>query len=582
MSSKSFRILPKPTGGGFTSGSTPTSLSGKTCGGSKPNCTSDQKVYLSLRAYPVVVRQVGDIVNFYFKITNLTDKTITGPIDFFISGADQAIATIDSLPALDYYDLLITGTVDEQDVAKKFIVATVWARLRSSTCLLGNVAESEVSVDTVVASDSALQFANPLLLIDATETSLDVQVGVDIINLSSLVVDSLTIDLSVIFGKDTELSYLVNGVSSTLFTVTGGVLSLAEGQTIGANQRIALLVTNADKTINLDGFCSQSCQSTASWRFVGESTNNTSLEWEGTSSTMPLSEENSINPLRLSILKWAPYRGLTFFAGGNPYGLCYDGNSIWVTVGDHTVNKINPISGLITTTYTVGNLPRALCYDGSSIWVANVNSGTVNKIDIISGVVTGPYNSGATPYEICSDGGNIWVTNYASSTVTKINGSDGTIIGAYDVGVLPRGICFDGNNIWVVSQGGNNVFKINPDNGTIIGIYDVGRTPSGVCFDGGSIWVTNNGAKTVTKLNARDGAVIGTYSAGSNPSSICFDGSSIWVANVFPNDNTVTEIKGNDGVIMGSYHIDGSPYGICFDGSSVWVANSTGSTVNKI
>jgi len=279
------RLCTPPANSSFTVESSETrnpAPATRSCGG-KPKCADEYKVYLSLRAYPVVARQVGDIVNWYSKITNLTDKLVDGPIDFYISGSVDPIAFIDYLPAGGFYNLLVSETVDELDIANKFIVATVWARLRETGCLLGNVVESEVAVDDSLNTDNTLQFANPTLFINATETSLDVQVGVDIINLSSLAVDSLAIDLGVIFGKDTELSYLVDGLPSTIFDVADGVLSLAEGEIIGAGQRISLLVTNTDKTINLDGFCSQSCQSTASWRFVGESTNSTGLNWVGTS-----------------------------------------------------------------------------------------------------------------------------------------------------------------------------------------------------------------------------------------------------------------------------------------------------------
>jgi len=258
-----------------------------TCGSPKPNCSNDQKVYLSLRAYPMVVHQVNDVVNFYFKITNLTDEDIVGPVDFYISGSLKPIASIDDLPAGDYYDLLITGVVDEEDISKKFVVATVWARLRPTGCLLGNVVESEVAIDDVLNVNDNLQFANPSLLINATETSLDVQVGVDIINLTPLEVDSLVIDLSVIFGKDTKLSYLIDGLPSTIFDVVDGVLSLIAGNTIEANHRFSLLVTNDDKSINLDGFGSKSCQSIALWRFAGKSTNSTNLAWAEAAPPVP-------------------------------------------------------------------------------------------------------------------------------------------------------------------------------------------------------------------------------------------------------------------------------------------------------
>src|SRR6187551_1868331 len=100
--------------------------------GSGAKCGKDQHVYLSLYAYPDVVRQVGDAVSFYFKITNLTNQLIEGPIDFYISDSEEPIASIDSLPASDFFDLLVTDYVSNVDITRRFIVATVWARSRSS------------------------------------------------------------------------------------------------------------------------------------------------------------------------------------------------------------------------------------------------------------------------------------------------------------------------------------------------------------------------------------------------------------------------------------------------------------------
>lgn len=246
-------------------------------------CKGDPNVYLSLRVYPIVVRQVGDVVNWYFKITNLTGETIKGPIDFYMSGSKTAIAEIDQLPPFGYYDLLIEGKVTELDITRKFIVATVWARLRNTRCLLGNVVESEVAVEQVQDNGDNLEFANPILIVNATETTINVKAGIDIINLGSSAVDSLILDLSVIFGTEAELSYLINGLPSNIFTIAGGVLTLTEGQHIAANSRFSLLVTNVNTEINLDGLCDQSCRSTVSWRFEGNATRTTSVAWQGTS-----------------------------------------------------------------------------------------------------------------------------------------------------------------------------------------------------------------------------------------------------------------------------------------------------------
>ena len=249
------------------------------------NCHRDEKVFLSLYAYPIVVRQVGDVVNYYFKITNLTDEAVAGPIDFYISGSEEPIGEIDSLPANGFYDLLLTYTVNTEDITRRFIVATVWARRRllgGLGCQLGNVAETVVSVEAIASDVGSLQFADPNLLITATDDCIDIQASVDIINLATLPVDSLLLDLAVIFGKTTPLSYFIDGLPSNKFINEQNKLRLAPGQTIGIGERFGLTVTNTDKTADLSGYCDETCESVALWRLLGKATNTTVLPWVGT------------------------------------------------------------------------------------------------------------------------------------------------------------------------------------------------------------------------------------------------------------------------------------------------------------
>jgi len=286
-------------------------------------CRGDSQVYLSFYAYPAVVRQVGDVVTWYSKITNLTDKIIVGPIDFYMSGSTEAIATIDELQPNDYFELVVEDIVSEADIALRFIVGTLWARLRTTGCLLGNVVESRVAVDQVTATDGDLQFANISLLVTAGEDTTDVQAGVDIIN-------SLVMDLGVVFGQDTELSYLVDGEASQLFETIGGMLRLSQGAVITPGQRLSLSITNTVKTADLGGLCSQNCNSTASWRFAGGATTTSNLAWAGTNNVIGFSAVLLLNeavypPIGLhTIRNWTADQ-----QGGRPdevYGVYNDGN----------------------------------------------------------------------------------------------------------------------------------------------------------------------------------------------------------------------------------------------------------------
>jgi hypothetical protein len=252
-------------------------------------CPNDSPVFFSMYVNPRVVRKIGDAVSWYFKTTNLTDKPVEGPIDFYISGIedDGPIATIQNLAPSSYYDLIVTDSVDELDILRRFIVATIWARIRSTGELIGNVVDAAVAVETLFEDLAIVEFANPQLLTSVGSDHVDVRASVDLINLSSMPVESLMVDLMVIFGTEIALSYLVNGQSSTMFIAEKGILTLAPRQEIAANARLAIVITNTDKAVSLFGYCRQICSSSAAWRLVGRATNTTALQWFAKESAPP-------------------------------------------------------------------------------------------------------------------------------------------------------------------------------------------------------------------------------------------------------------------------------------------------------
>jgi YVTN family beta-propeller protein len=150
--------------------------------------------------------------------------------------------------------------------------------------------------------------------------------------------------------------------------------------------------------------------------------------------------------------------------------------------------------------FSVGNTPYGVAFDGASIWVARFNSNNVTKLRASDGTVLGTYPAGSNPEVVAFDGANIWVVNYGGNNVTKLRASDGTNLGTFPVGTHPQGIAFDGANIWVANSGSGTVTKLQASDGTNLGTFPVGNGPWGVAFDGANIWITNAGSNSVSKL----------------------------------------------------------------------------------
>jgi hypothetical protein len=81
------------------------------------------------------------------------------------------------------------------------------------------------------------------------------------------------------------------------------------------------------------------------------------------------------NPLKIALLKWYQVNRTTSFNVGktqnsNPYGLAFDGESIWTAnSGEGTVTKLRTSDGAILGTFDVGGQPNGVVFDGANVWV---------------------------------------------------------------------------------------------------------------------------------------------------------------------------------------------------------------------
>ena len=103
----------------------------------------------------------------------------------------------------------------------------------------------------------------------------------------------------------------------------------------------------------------------------------------------------SLNPLQIAILRWyeaTTSSGLDYAVGSLPYGVAFDGTSLWVTNSvSNTVTKLRasdgtcngvanpPGSDVSACSVAVGSRPRGIAFDGANVWVANYYSATVSK-----------------------------------------------------------------------------------------------------------------------------------------------------------------------------------------------------------
>jgi hypothetical protein len=295
---------------------------------------------------------------------------------------------------------------------------------------------------------------------------------------------------------------------------------------------------------------------------------------------------SSPNPLQVALLHWYPANLTTQFSmGASPFGIAFDGSSIWVSLGDASVTKLRASDGAI-----LGNFPAGpgtgggvISFDGANLWIIRTTANVVTKLSASDGTNLGTFPTGNGPDGIAFDGANIWIANHNDNTVTKLRTSDGTNLGTFPVGNQPIGVTFDGANIWVMNSYSSNVTKLRASDGTNLGTFAVGGLPVYAAFDGTNLWISLDGNTTVsgslTELRVSDGMILGTF-ADQEPQGVAFDGVNIWVANFF--DSSVTKFRASDGTNLGTFPTGGTHASqVAFDGANVWVTNPDSSTVSK-
>jgi DNA-binding beta-propeller fold protein YncE len=142
----------------------------------------------------------------------------------------------------------------------------------------------------------------------------------------------------------------------------------------------------------------------------------------------------------------------------SPFGVLFDGTSIWVTdKGLNTVVKID-LSGAILQTVTVGSQPNFPVFDGTSIWVPNYQSNSVTVIRATNGTVlqTLTGNGLTGPGGAAFDGQRILVVNSATESVSLWKAADLTPLGSFPTaaGTVANAACSDGTSFWIGFFGG--------------------------------------------------------------------------------------------------------------------------------
>lgn len=138
--------------------------------------------------------------------------------------------------------------------------------------------------------------------------------------------------------------------------------------------------------------------------------------------------------------------------GGGLEGVAVGGGYVWVADGlqNKQLLRVDPTSGEVKPIDLPGD-PRGVAFDGNSVWVTIPELDQVKRIDASTLQQVTVEDVGDQPWEIAVADGEAWVTCVNSRTVVGIDtdANQANLRFTLDEGLAPQGIAIGAGSVWV-------------------------------------------------------------------------------------------------------------------------------------
>jgi virginiamycin B lyase len=207
-------------------------------------------------------------------------------------------------------------------------------------------------------------------------------------------------------------------------------------------------------------------------------------------------------------------------------GVAIADDAIWVTVGEETLNKIDPQSGKILLTTktpgahyvsvgagavwvpTEGGITRVdprtgakkviaieaaitdLFATDDAVWASAKFEGLVLRLDPRSNSVVASIATGSGAHDLAVDDNGVWVTNYRDNSVSRIDPTTNTVAATIHGVGSGVGICACDGGIMVSTQG-QGVSRIDPKTNHVTPVVSLNEWNYGIACGEGELWVSS-------------------------------------------------------------------------------------------
>ena len=191
----------------------------------------------------------------------------------------------------------------------------------------------------------------------------------------------------------------------------------------------------------------------------------------------------------------------------NPYGLAWDGTSLWIAIYTGDIYNVQT-NGTIITSWTPPRHINGLTFDGTYLWGSAPGGASVVYKFQTNGTEVDSWGAPeSTIYGLAWDGTYLWLVGVTNKKIYKLQ-TDGTEVSSFDVpsATTPYGLTWDGTHLWYADR--TYIYQIETD-GTLVETYSLSPTPDGLTWDGYYYWTSDTVIEKIYQLSlvARKGAI---------------------------------------------------------------------------
>ncbi|HEX3326157.1 MAG TPA: hypothetical protein VHV50_04100 [Actinomycetota bacterium] len=248
--------------------------------------------------------------------------------------------------------------------------------------------------------------------------------------------------------------------------------------------------------------------------------------------------------------------------------------SLWVTVGNGTVVRVDPSTNKITATIRVGGKPGPIVMGYGALWVGDSNAGRLTRVDPHQERVAARIRLPGGVYGLTAGFGSVWASGVdwqgfaridpQSNKVTARGHADGNDIAAgfgslwltgtsgvmrlspHDLSVQSHvktrtavhSLAVGLGSVWgAAGDAGDDVFRIDPGRDAVAATIktDQASFPDRIAFSRSTAWVGEFRAGAVLGIDPRRATIVRRFKAGDGSAVVTVAFGSLWVDNYYSN-----------------------------------------------